>query len=249
MEERIQKILSEAGFCSRRKAEEFLKAGKVMKNGRPAGLGDKADARKDELFVGGEKVRLKAKKEYKYLALYKPRGYVTTMSDDKDRKCVSDLVKDFPERVYPVGRLDKLSEGLLIMTNDGDFTNKLTHPKYHIPKTYRVTIDEKITEQEILDISMVSELDGEKVTPFDMTVIAAQEGRTVFSVTIFEGKNRQIRRTFEKFGKTVKRLKRQSIGAIKLGMLKAGTYRELKKSELIAINNQLLKESNKTGRN
>ena len=143
---RIQKLLADAGFCSRRKAEELIGAGRVQRNGRPVKLGDKASP-KDIITVDGEKVLLPRKKNMRYIMLHKPRGYVTTVSDDQGRRCVMDLLDEVEERVYPIGRLDRNSEGLLLLTNDGNFANGIMHPSRHVSKTYRVTVRPAVTEQ------------------------------------------------------------------------------------------------------
>ena len=140
MEIRLQKIIAESGFCSRRKAEELIEEKRVRVNGRPASLGQKANPDRDTITIDGEKLNTKSRDKHVYYMMYKPRGYLTSMSDDRGRKCVSDLVADIPERVFPVGRLDMNSEGLLLFTNDGDFANAMTHPSHQVPKTYRVTV-------------------------------------------------------------------------------------------------------------
>ena len=158
---RLQKILSDSGVCSRRKAEELISAGEVYVNGRKAKLGDKANER-DVIMVGGERVRYTKKRRKIYIMLNKPRGYVTTMADELDRKCVTELLTGVDERVYPVGRLDRNSEGLLLFTNDGNFANDIMHPSRHISKTYRVTVHSKITDDQIVSLTDGVELDGRK---------------------------------------------------------------------------------------
>ena len=218
---RIQKLLSDAGYCSRRKAEALIAAGKVKLNGHPVKLGDQA-TRADLITVNGEAVRIPRKKVKRYLMLYKPRGYVTTTSDELDRRCVMDLLNGVEERVYPVGRLDKDSEGLLLLTNDGEFANNIMHPSRHISKTYRVTVrPDKMT------------------LPANVVVKTKEPNRVVLLMTIQEGRNRQIRRMCEALGLEVARLRRTSIGPLKLGMLKPGTYRDLTAEELRAIRNAI----------
>ena len=153
MEVRVQKIIADAGVCSRRKAEELIVEGKVKVNGHPATIGQKADPYRDHITVGGEKIPSPGEQRSVYLMLYKPRGYLTAMSDDRGRKCVSELVADVPERVYPVGRLDLNSEGLLIMTNNGEFANLITHPSHEIPKCYRVTVRDRVTEEQQISLA------------------------------------------------------------------------------------------------
>ena len=228
---RLQKILSDSGVCSRRKAEELISAGEVYVNGRKAKLGDKANER-DVIMVGGERVRYTKKRRKIYIMLNKPRGYVTTMADELDRKCVTELLTGVDERVYPVGRLDRNSEGLLLFTNDGNFANDIMHPSRHISKTYRVTVHSKITDDQIISLTDGVELDGRKTLPATVSVELDTPERSVMRITIHEGRNRQIRRMCEAVGLEVVRLRRTSIGPVKLGMLKPGTYRELTKAEV-----------------
>lgn len=230
---RLQKYLAECGVASRRKSEELIAAGKVKVNGKLACIGDKVNPKSDKVTVSGK--RVKAVNKSVYLMLNKPRGFITTMKDEKDRKCVSELVKDVGTRVYPVGRLDRESEGLLIMTNDGDFANALTHPSKHVPKTYRVTIRPEITKEQLKIFADGMEIEGKKTLPADIKVLEEQENRTVVEVTIYEGRNRQIRRMFEALGIEVARLKRIKVGNLKLGMLKQGSYRELTSAEVEAL--------------
>ena len=182
----------------------------------------------------GKKIEPKEIKNY-YVMLYKPRGYVTTMSDEKGRKCVADLVKDIPDRIYPVGRLDKDSEGLLIMTNDGDFANNLIHPSKNIWKKYRVTVRPGINEKQLTKLCVGIEIDSGVTQPAQVNVVAEEKERTVLEISIQEGKNRQIRKMCEAVGLEVARLKRVSIGLLKLGMLKPGKWRNLTEDELKLI--------------
>lgn len=245
MDSRIQKIISESGYCSRRKAEELIAAGRVKVNGRPCKLGDKADISHDIISIDGENIYTPVKRELVYYMLNKPRGYVTTASDELDRRCVMDLVKDIPERVFPVGRLDRNSEGLLLLTNDGDFANRIMHPSGHVAKSYRVTVRPDITEDQLNSLAGGVVIDGSKTLPASVTVITKEEGRAVLLLTIREGRNRQIRKMCETVGLEVARLKRISIGPLKLGMLKPGEYRELTSAELTAIRNCIRKEENR----
>lgn len=239
---RVQKIIAESGRCSRRKAEELISQGRVKINGHPCKLGDKALAGKDLITIDGESVYVAKKKQLYYVMLHKPRGYVTTMSDELDRKCVTDLLSDFPARVYPVGRLDKNSEGLLLFTNDGNFANDIMHPSKHISKTYRVTVRPDISDEQLVSLSEGVVIDGKKTQPATVIVLDKQQGRVVLQMTIHEGRNRQIRKMCEAVGLEVARLKRTSIGPLKLGMLKPGEYRELKPDELRALRNALAKK-------
>lgn len=238
---RVQKIIAESGYCSRRKAEELISQGRVKINGRECGLGDKALPNKDLISIDGENIFVPKKKQMYYIMLHKPRGYVTTMSDELDRKCVTDLLKDLPARVYPVGRLDKNSEGLLLFTNDGQFANDIMHPSKHISKTYRVTVRPDISDEQLVELSEGVVIDGKKTQPATVLVLDKQPGRVVLQMTIHEGRNRQIRKMCEAVGLEVAMLKRTSIGPLKLGMLKPGEYRELKPDELRALRNALAK--------
>jgi len=232
---RIQKIIADSGVCSRRKAEEYIAAGRVKVNGRPCKLGDKALPGKDIITLDGEKIMVARRRNLYYLMLHKPRGYVTTMNDEFGRKNVIDLLEGFPERVYPVGRLDKDSEGLLLLTNDGNFANEIMHPSHHVSKTYRVTVRPDISDEQLVQLSAGVEIDGRKTEECIVTVLDKQPGRVVLQMTIHEGRNRQIRKMCETVGLEVARLKRTSIGPLKLGMLQPGDYRELKPDELRAI--------------
>lgn len=230
---RLQKYLAECGVASRRKSEELIAAGKVKVNGVTAVIGDKVSPKHDKVTVSGKKV-VSVKKNV-YIMLNKPRGFITTMNDEHDRKCVAELVKDINTRVYPVGRLDRESEGLLIMTNDGEFTNALTHPSKHVSKTYRVTTRPTITKEQATEFRNGIEIDGRMTAPADLRVLETQENRTVVEVTIYEGRNRQIRKMFEALGIEVARLKRTKVGNLKLGMLKQGAYRHLTEDEVSSL--------------
>ena len=227
---RTQKALSECGITSRRKAEELIKQNLVSVNGKTAKIGDKVDLSRDKISVDGILVACEVKKYY--IMLHKPRGFVSTMSDELSRKCVADLVRDVPAKIYPVGRLDKDSEGLLLMTNDGDFSNAILHPSRHVEKKYRVTVKPKANEKQLVKLSSGMEIDGYKTEPARITVLKDVEDRTVLEVIIKEGRNRQIRKMCEQVGLNVARLKRISIGQLKLGMLQPRQWRDLSIQEV-----------------
>lgn len=233
--ERLQKFLSECSVASRRKAEELILEGKVKVNGKVATLGDKVDPKRDKVFVRGKRVIPVSNKVY--IMLHKPRGFVTTMNDELDRKCVNDLVKDVGVKVFPVGRLDKNSEGLLIMTNDGELANKLTHPSSHVNKTYRVTVGGSVDDEKLEKLSNGTIVIDEKpVLPCDVFVAERKADRTVLIFIISEGRNRQIRRMCEAVKLDVLRLKRTEIAGVKLGMLPQGSWRPLNERELQRLN-------------
>ena len=219
-EQRIQKVLADQGICSRREAERLIAAGKVKVNGHPVTLGDKMDPDYDKVMIDGQTQRIVRKRQYTYIMLHKPRGYLTTRSDDRGRKTVMDLVSDVPAMLRPVGRLDKDSEGLLLMTDDGAFINMLTHPSGGVGKLYRVTV-------------------------CVIHVVVDEPGRSVLEITLHEGRNRQIRRMCSAVGLQVVRLRRSAEGPVKLGMLQPGEYRELKKSEINALRNAAMKSAGK----
>lgn len=227
---RLQKMLADCGVASRRKAEEMIRAGLVTVNGETAQIGDKVDPRRDRVEVKGRPVR--AREENVYIMLHKPRGFITTMSDEMGRKCVAELVRDIPGRIYPVGRLDRDSEGLLLMTNDGNFANMMMHPSMHVPKVYRVTVRPGITEEQLTQMSVGMEIDGEKTMPANVRVLEQQQGRVVLEIVLQEGRNRQIRKMCEQLQLEVARLKRVAMGPVKLGMLQPGQYRELTREEV-----------------
>ena len=229
MKERLQKLLSSRGLCSRRKAEELVAAGKVTVNGLVAKLGDGADPDTDEILVEGKP--LPGQQEYVYLMLHKPRGYVTTLSDEKGRPNAAQLVAGCGIRVYPVGRLDMDSEGLLLFTNDGDFANTLMHPKHQVEKTY----DTWVTGYNpgcFKRLSEPMELDGYALRIPKLKLLKV-EGKTArFQITIHEGRNRQVRRMCELAGMHVTRLKRVREGKLELGDLPKGKWRYLTSDEV-----------------
>jgi 23S rRNA pseudouridine2605 synthase len=232
---RVQKIIADAGLASRRKAEELIEKGAVTVNGQRCHLGDKADPAKDKIVVAGREIRLRKDAKKYYIMLHKPRGFITTMSDEGGRKCVAELVDEVPARLFPVGRLDKDSEGMLLMTNDGDFANMISHPSTHFAKTYRVTVHPHITEEQLTALTTGVVIDGRKSMPASVRVVTSEKERTVLEIVLEEGRNRQIRKMCEAIGLEVARLKRTAIGPVKLGMLQPGKFRELTADEMRAI--------------
>lgn len=230
---RLQKFLSEAGIASRRKAEEMIRNGMVKVNGAVAQIGDSVDPKKDTVVVKGKKVRKES--NMRYILLNKPRGYVTTTDDDLGRKCVLELVKDVKERIYPVGRLDRVSEGALILTNDGAFANAMMHPSRHVPKTYRVTVRPGITNEQAEILATGVEIDGRMTAPAEVRILSKEEGRAVVEIVLYEGRNRQIRRMCEALNLEVARLRRIAVGPVKLGMLQTGEWRDLTPQEVESL--------------
>ena len=228
MAERLQKILSSKGVCSRRKAEELIKDGCVSVNGKIAVLGQSADPDADEIRVNGEIISGDEKRVY--IMLHKPRGYVTTLSDEKGRPNVIDLV-DCPVRVYPVGRLDMDSEGLLLLTNDGDFANRLMHPKEEVEKLYEVWVKGFYPEA-ISALERPIELDGYRIRPPKVQLIRTQGSTAHLHITIHEGRNRQVRRMCQAAGMQVTRLRRTAEGCLQLGSLEKGKWRYLSEQEV-----------------
>lgn len=228
MEERLQKVLSAAGVCSRRGAEPLLEAGRVTVNGRPAHLGDKADPERDQIEVDG--VPIPTGQERVYLLLHKPAGVVTTLSDERGRATVAELVQDCGARVWPVGRLDQDSEGLLLLSNDGAFTYRLTHPSHEIDKEYHVTVKGDVSAALPL-LENMTELDGEPIAPAVVRLVGREGKYPILSVLIHEGKNRQVRRMCAAAGLDVLRLIRVREGSLLLGDLPAGAWRHLTEQE------------------
>ena len=230
MTQRIQKIIASRGVTSRRKAEEMITAGRVTCNGRVCLLGESADPDIDIILLDGKP--LPSGGEYTNIMLHKPRGFVTTLSDEKGRRNVAELVKDCGQRVYPVGRLDMDSEGLLLLTNDGDFANHLMHPKHLVDKTYLVTV-EGYSETGMEQLSHPITIDGYTIAKPSVKLITADEnGRARLEVVIHEGRNRQVRRMCAAAGMQVIRLVRISEGDLQLGELPLGKWRELTDREV-----------------
>lgn len=228
MMERLQKILAARGVCSRRKAEELITAGRVSVNGQVAALGQSADPDKDKIELDGAPIPSGG--EYVYIMLHKPRGYVTTLSDEKGRPNVIQLV-DCGKRVYPIGRLDMDSEGLLLLTNDGEFANHLMHPKAEVEKTYEVWVTQ-FTPGGEKRLAQPITIDGYTIKPPKVNLLNVQGSAAHLTITIHEGRNRQIRRMCQAAGMHVTRLRRIAEGTVRLGDLKKGTWRYLTAQEI-----------------
>lgn len=234
---RLQKIFTDAGIMSRRAAEKEIADGKVTVNGSVAALGDKADAENDIIIYNGKQIGGAVKRHHTYIMLNKPMGYVTTMKDEKGRKNVTELTSDAGERLYPIGRLDMYSEGLLLMTNDGELTNKLTHPSHSVGKVYLVKVKGDVGAEAAAALSSPMELDGYSLRPVGVRLIDSgkkdRDGSvySVLEITLYEGRNRQIRRMCEKCSLTVMRLKRIRIGEVSLDRLPVGKWRYLTDEE------------------
>lgn len=232
---RLQKFISDCGMMSRRAAEKEIEAGRVTVNGVKAEIGQKIDPRHDKVKVGGKICRNKDDKVY--VMLYKPRGYVTTMSDEKGRKCIPELMSELSTRVYPCGRLDMDSEGLLLLTNDGTVADKLMHPKNHLEKIYHVKVRTEVPQEVINRLSEPMEIDGYKIKPVTVALISKKDGATSLRFTLSEGRNRQIRKMCEKVGLQVMRLRRIAVGELNIGTLKPGQWRFLNHSEAEYLKN------------
>lgn len=234
---RINKWLASMGVASRRKIDELIAEGKVLVNGTPAELGMQIDPKSDEVTVDGEAINTEDKPDLEYWKLYKPTGVVSTVSDPEDRKTVLDLLNDSKEaqRLFPVGRLDIDSEGLLLMTNDGKLTQKLTHPKYEVPKEYLVWINGCLTGTALNRLSRGVKLTDGKTAPATIKVIFREPDRSKLSMTITEGRTHQIRRMVAKVGATVVRLKRTKLGTLELGEMELGEVMQLTQEEIAGL--------------
>lgn len=227
--ERLQKIIAARGLCSRRQAEKWIEEGRVRVNGNTAHLGDTADVTEDVIEVDGKRLPKAGKKVY--LMLNKPRGYVTTLSDEKGRKNAAQLVENCGTRVYPVGRLDMDSEGLLLFTNDGEFANLLMHPRHEVEKTYRVWVT-GYTDENLELLKQPIELDGYRIKPPKVRLLHASGEKATVEVIIHEGRNRQVRRMCQATGMNVARLVRVAEGKLRMGDLKSGAWRHLRSDEV-----------------
>ena len=233
MTDRLQKILSARGVASRRRAEEMIAAGRVTCNGRICALGDSADPDTDVILIDGKPLPEESRRVY--IMLHKPRGYVTTLSDEKGRKNAAQLVADCAQRVYPVGRLDMDSEGLLLFTNDGDFANRLMHPKHEVNKVYHVVVT-GCTEEALIALEKPIVLDGYAIRKPEVRKIRIDvDGKSDLQITIHEGRNRQVRRMCAAAGMDVVRLIRIAEGPVQLGRLPLGKWRYLSEEEIEAL--------------
>jgi len=227
--QRVQKILAHAGIASRRKCEEIIKEGKVSVNNKIITIGDKADPKNDVIKVNGERIKSEKKR---YIILNKPKGYVTTAYDPRGRKTVIDLV-DMKERIFPVGRLDLFSEGLLVLTNDGDFANRIMHPKYEKTKTYNAMLDRKLEHDDLTRLKTGIVIEKRKVVP-DNLFLNNKDKRNVV-ISIHEGRHKIVKRLFKELGYYITALKRTRIGSITLKGLTSGEWRELERKEIESL--------------
>lgn len=228
---RLQKFMADAGIMSRRAAEEEIKAGNVSVNGHVAEIGAKIDPRNDTVTYRGKRIKYETR-SYTYIMINKPRGYLSSTSDDRGRKCVTDLIDGVDARIYPVGRLDLISEGILLLTDDGELKNRLTHPSHSIPKVYRVKVEGSVSDEQYEILTSPLVIDGYTIKPVEVSIANEDESGTVMKMTLFEGRNRQIRKMCEQAGLNVKRLSRVSIGNLKLDGLPVGKWRYLYDDEV-----------------
>lgn len=238
---RLQKYFTDLGIMSRRAAEAVIAEGRVRVNGKAAEIGQKIVPGKDRVVYDSKVLGEDAPEPKLYIMFNKPRAVITSLSDECGRKCIKDLISDIPGRVYPVGRLDYNSDGLLLLTNDGEFTNAMTHPRHGIPKIYLVKVSGRASETQIEKLNRPMNIDGYELLPVEAEISDLGETSTVIKMTLHEGRNRQIRKMCEKVGLNVLRLKRVAIGKVELGDLPAGKWRELTKKEV----DYLIKESKK----
>lgn len=234
-EERLQKIIAASGRCSRREAEELIREGRVRVNGHVAELGQKADASRDHIKVDGK--RIAAAESRRWILMYKPRQVVTTCSDPEERRTVIDLLGNtFPERLYPVGRLDYQSEGLLLLTNDGELAAKIAHPRYGLIREYRAKIRGDLSPSEIQRLRRGASIDGVRVIPKTVhREHGTREGNSWWRIEVGEGRTHEVRELFFRVGHPVQRLRRMSIGPIRDEHIKAGQFRELTRTEIDAL--------------
>ena len=239
---RIQKFFTDCGVLSRRAAEEEIRAGRVKINGAVAEVGQKIDPTADRVEYRGRVIEATEKPRFTYVMLNKPRGYLSTVTDDRGRHCVTELVEDTGVRLYPVGRLDMDSEGLLLLTNDGDLTNRLTHPKHEIPKIYHVKIRGAVTAEQIKALSRPMEIDGYTILPVKTELISFKDDTSTLRMTLYEGRNRQIRKMCKTQSLNILRLCRVAIGDVKLGNLAPGKGRYLTRAQIDYLKNSNAKK-------
>lgn len=231
MEEiRLNKYISDCGVMSRRAAEKETENGNIKVNGETVEVGRKITIGKDKVTYKGKEIKRASEKKV-YVMLYKPRGYVTTMSDEQGRKCIPELVADVPTRIYPCGRLDMDSEGLLLLTNDGEVAQKLMHPRNHVEKIYHVKVKGEIEPEKMKILNSPMNIDGVPIAPVKVSVISRKDGETALKFVLTEGRNRQIRKMCEQAGLNIKRLKRIAVGEINIGMLTPGKWKYLNHNE------------------
>ncbi len=240
---RLQKFIADQGIMSRRAAEEEIKLGNVSVNGHLATLGTKISPTEDVVTIRGRKIKY-VKNSYTYILINKPRGYLSSTSDDRGRKCVTDLLDGIDARVYPVGRLDLISEGMLLLTDDGELKNRLTHPSHSLPKIYRVKVAEEVSEEQLEILSSPLVIDGYQIRPVEVKISSVDESGTVLKMTLLEGRNRQIRKMCEEANLTVRRLSRISIGNLKLDGLAVGKWRHLTDAEVEYLKKATRKKNN-----
>ena len=228
---RLQKFIADSGLMSRRAAEEEIKNGNMSVNGHIATPGTKIDPREDVVTYKGKRIKYE-KRSYTYIMINKPRGYLSSTTDDRGRKCVTSLIEGVNARIYPIGRLDLISEGMLLLTDDGELKNRLTHPKHNIGKVYRVKVAGSVSNEQYAILTSPLDIDGYVIKPVDVQITNEDESGTVMKMTLFEGRNRQIRKMCEKANLTVKRLSRVSIGNLKLDGMPVGKWRYLTEQEV-----------------
>ena len=243
---RIQKYFTDCGVLSRRAAEAEIAAGRVQVNGTTATVGQKIDPDVDVVTYLGKQVRPLPPADHITVMLHKPAGFVTTTSDEEGRPCVTALVEDLGVRIYPVGRLDMFSTGLLLLTNDGELANLLTHPRHHLPKVYHVTVGGEITERQLKKLSSPMVIDNYRIRPVKVNVLRGWEHRTELEMTLYEGRNRQIRKMCDAVGLHILTLQRVAMGPLVLGHLPEGRYRKLAPTEVEALKNLALRPQPKT---
>ena len=242
---RLQKYFTDCGVMSRRAAEAEIAQGNVKVNGEVAEIGQKITPYVDRVEYKGRVIKPRKGVTHKYVMLNKPRGFVTTLSDEKGRKCVSELVVGVGERIYPIGRLDYNSEGLLLFTNDGELANALTHPRHEIPKYYHVRVGGEVKKDKIKELEALTKIGEDEILPVKCEIVSVGETSTIIEMRLYEGKNRQIRRMCESVGLQVLRLKRIAIGALELGELGMGKWRYLDKEEVDYLKEQSKKAGQK----